>query len=302
MSHIHHRIIRTLGLNDLVYQGLYTVSNIYFRFYFRKRKKGVPIFVYQMGRVGSRTVVDTLNSQNISRPIFHIHYLRRDGLDFLREKAEFMERAYPGKAFWAGLFLRENLDKYDFNYIDIIVLTRDPVARNLSAFFHSMDFWYPQLRNYSDKNEFSEEIYSQIKTVFLEHYNHERPLQWFDQELKEVFGINVFQEKFPTHHGYQIYQHSQARVLVIKLERLNEVYRQALKAFLDLDFTNISLAKANVSDSKSYNQLYQKFINWLRLPKKYLDRMYSSQYARHFYTREEISIFRKRWTEIKDIS
>lgn len=302
MSHIHHRIIRTLGLNDLVYQGLYTVSNIYFRFYFRKRKKGVPIFVYQMGRVGSRTVVDTLNSQNISRPIFHIHYLRRDGLDFLREKAEFMERAYPGKAFWAGLFLRENLDKYDFNYIDIIVLTRDPVARNLSAFFHSMDFWYPQLRNYSDKNEFSEEIYSQIKTVFLEHYNHERPLQWFDQELKEVFGINVFQEKFPTHHGYQIYHHSQARVLVIKLERLNEVYRQALKAFLDLDFTNISLAKANVSDSKSYNQLYQKFINWLRLPKKYLDRMYSSQYARHFYTREEISIFRKRWTEIKDIS
>lgn len=302
MSRIHHRIIRTLGLNDLVYQGLHTVSSIYFRFYFRKLKKGVPIIVYQMGKVGSRTVVDTLHSQNISRPIFHIHYLQRDGLDFLREKADFMERAYPGKSFWAGLFLRENLDKSDSKYIDIIVLTRDPVARNLSAFFHSMDFWYPKLRNYSDKNEFSEEIYSQIKTVFLEQYNHKRSLQWFDQELKGVFGINVFQEQFPTHQGYQIYQHSQVRVLVIKLERLNEVYRQALKAFLDLDFTNISLVKTNVSDSKSYHQLYRKFINWLRLPEKYLDQMYSSRYARHFYTREEISRFRKRWTETKDIS
>lgn len=39
-----------------------------------------PILVYQMGKVGSSTIVNTLKSSNINNPVYHIHFLSSEGI------------------------------------------------------------------------------------------------------------------------------------------------------------------------------------------------------------------------------
>ena len=39
-----------------------------------------PILIYQMGKVGSATVHETLLHANLPHPIYHIHFLSYDGI------------------------------------------------------------------------------------------------------------------------------------------------------------------------------------------------------------------------------
>ena len=49
------------------------------------------------------------------------------------------------------------------------------------------------------------------------------------------------------------------------------------------------------STTGGYAENYRRFIETLRPPKDYLDQMYDSRFARHFYSRDEIVSFRARW-------
>jgi hypothetical protein len=97
---------------------------------------------------------------------------------------------------------------------------------------------------------------------------------------------------FDAEAGYAMYATS-PKVLLIKLERLDDVGEAALGDFVGLG--RIPLRHENVAGDKRYRDLYRAFVEGLRLPKDYLDRMYGSRYARHFYTDAELSEFRKRW-------
>jgi hypothetical protein len=57
----------------------------YERICWRLKLKGIehrrPILVYQMGKVGSSTVVRTLRAVEAATPVLHVHTLTRTGLD-----------------------------------------------------------------------------------------------------------------------------------------------------------------------------------------------------------------------------
>ena len=73
-----------------------------------------------MGKVGSKTIVQSLKALNI--PSFHIHFLA--GINKISNK---------GKAYWKGKILQEFMNK-DFNARkwSIVTLVRDPVAALLA--------------------------------------------------------------------------------------------------------------------------------------------------------------------------
>jgi hypothetical protein len=50
----------------------------------------------------------------------------------------------------------------------------------------------------------------------------------------------------------------------------------------------------NTGEGKQYGEIYRSFLHAVQLPKSYVNSMYSSRYARHFYTPEEIDAFRTR--------
>lgn len=113
--------------------------------------------------------------------------------------------------------------------------------------------------------------------------------------MKPVFKIDVFPSEFPKLQGYKIFHSEFADLLLLRLENLNECASAAFKDFLNID--NFKLTSANVSQTKAYYPAYKKFLETVVLPSSYIEKMYASKYVNHFYTRDEINNFIRKWSK-----
>jgi hypothetical protein len=145
-----------------------------------------------------------------------------------------------------------------------------------------------------DKVFSAEGIEKELSKLFLNPYEfHDRPLVWFDKELKHNFGVDVYSHDFPKEKGYSIYRNEHVEALVLKLEKLNDVASLAFKEFLDID--SFELVAANIGNEKNTSDLYRQFLNSIHLPFEYIENKYNSRFAKHFYSTEELDKFRARW-------
>ena len=58
---------------------------------------------------------------------------------------------------------------------------------------------------------------------------------------------------------------------------------------------DFQLVESNVAEDKSYAALYKAFRREMSLPAGYLDAMYSTRFATHFYAAGELAAFRRKW-------
>lgn len=259
-----------------------------------------PLLVYQMGKVGSTTVEHSLKATHLSKPIFHVHTLTIGGIEKAEElyygkyRGVFRKSLLPGtRHLFISHYLRSKLETGRLDLHEkwkIVTLTRDPIARNISGFFEGITLrtpdFYERYKIGSIKNE-------DLIDSFLQKYNHDEPLIWFDTELKAVFGVDVYSESFPKSKNYKIYHGQLADVLVLRSEGLNRCYSDAFKEFLNLD--EFMLINSNEASSKQYSIIYRNFLNSVVLPATYIDKMYTSKYVNHFYTEQEITTFKAKW-------
>jgi hypothetical protein len=267
--------------------------------------KEPPLLIYQMGKVGSKTIRDSLRALEIDRRVFHVHFLTPDRV----KKTEIERRKYLGtekehllRHIWQYQYLRRLMARgLDGKKWKIVTLTREPVGRNISTFFENLDVSLEddgrRFRIQSDYYRFETVVdikdTDDLAQLFLEKINHDRPLEFFDEDLKAVFGVDVFASEFPKSKGYKIYEQDQVDVLLIRLEDLNECASDAFREFLGIE--GLTLVTTNVGSAKVYAPLYKRLRETIVLPQSYVDRMYGSKYMRHFYSAEEIAKFRRRW-------
>jgi lipopolysaccharide biosynthesis protein len=261
-----------------------------------------PILVYQMGRVGSKTMVDSLASWSqvtgSGLEIHHVHVLAN--LDEMAESIK-RERISPRDTLAQikkDKALKEKIEANRDRRWNIISLVRDPVARNISTFFFNLPELLPEWQNRLKTGKLSPqqlwELFSETESI------HRAPIAWFDSQLKSVTGIDIFARSFPREKGYEIYtRDSRFNVLVIRLEDLDRCAENALRDFLGIE--GFKLKNTNRGSEMGYSDLYKEFVNQ-KIPSLYLDRMYASQYARHFYSEEEIREFKRKWSGSKDKS
>jgi hypothetical protein len=252
---------------------------------------GEPIVVYQMGKVGSSTVYRSLRSLGLPRPVHHVHLL--NDLDTLEERAR---ELYPDPVetlaqIEKGRRLRRRILRSRGTTWHVISLVRDPVQRNVSAFFENLTELIPDVYERRAHNDIA---LADIKAAFLDQYDHNAPLTWFQSQLEPVFGIDVFAVPFDIEKGYATYETPTVKLLVIRLENLMTCGETAISEFLGLD--EFELVAANIGRDKRYRDLYAEFERSAALPVSYFARMYASRFARHFYTDEEIDGFKRRWT------
>jgi len=286
------------------------------RAYYRHRLKSLdrqfpqaPLIVYQMGKVGSSTVVKSLHEAGLRRRIYHVHFLTPELIEkyeIRRRKYLRTERSGDLRHIWQYKHLRDRLlnEKCEERW-KVITLVRDPVARNLATFFEHIsvvseaeDEWKLESAEYEFCIKVRKSDLLPLVDLFFEKCRHDNPSIYFDREFKPVLGIDLYDEEFPSAEGYKIYQTDSFDILLLRLENLNTVAEPALKRFLGLE--EFALVNANIGEEKDYADVYDKFKNQIRLPTHYLDRMYTSKFTRHFYTDEEIAVFRKRWTARAD--
>lgn len=258
----------------------------------RPKKFGIynPVVVYQMGKVGSNTIYHSFKKLELDVPIFHVHYLNdlEDIEARTRRTMRNVERALENVVRAREVLGEMEQRKYSrWNFISLV---RAPIPRLISMFFQNLDTFFPDaLARYQAHTLTLDELTDFVVNRFQDQFM----LEWFDKQIKEPFGIDVFAVPFNRVQGYQIYREREIRLLLLRAEDLNRVAARAIGEFLHIP--NFQLVHRNVGQEKPTGALYSEFMQKLRLSPAMIERWHSSALARHFYTRQELSASIARW-------
>lgn len=161
-----------------------------------------------------------------------------------------------------------NEEMMDWRLFDrVITAVRDPVARNISQHFETGD---P----------------INCGPIFA----NEVPLTWVSEYLEPRTGIDVYGTKFPTVKGWKIYQ---GYLLIVKTEMLSKALGPALTMLCgEGDYVIEHRARGETK----FGEEYKVFVKDAKFDEEFLDRMYESKYARHFYSPKQIKALRKKWS------
>jgi glycosyltransferase involved in cell wall biosynthesis len=267
-------LYRRMDLRNYITYKIQAITKPYRKSKFEKnfRKKAtkhIPLLIFQMGKVGSASIYNSA-LETYPGDSLHIH-----GFDNLSQSS------WPTQSFY----------NYAIRYkqpIKIISLTREPVGRNVSAFFQNIEL--------ITGKKYSSSMYSteELKTIFFENpkMKHDEPLTWFDVNLLKHFNIDVYQTAFPA-DGWQIIKKDNIELLLMKSELTDATKETLIRKFLNYD--KYKLSTHNVSSEKNYAADYKKFKNEVKFPVAYLDYLLNSKYARHFYSKNELLSSRIKW-------
>jgi putative capsular polysaccharide synthesis protein len=161
--------------------------------------------------------------------------------------------------------------------VKIISMVREPVGRNISAFFENLDLHALSYDAPTDA----------LVAAFKERYSHNVPLEWFDRELKDGVGFDVFAEAFDREARLGRYTKDKFEFLIMRSD--TELARQQDEVS---DFVGrpVELTLENTAEDKPYGAAYRAFKDRLSLPEEYVRNMYSSKFARHFWTGPELDL------------
>ena len=236
------------------------------------------ILVYQPGKVGSMTVCNTLSRAGMDS--IHIHGICSvNGPDTV---IAVMEEA---SAFFKKHIRTEGCK--------IITLVRDPVARELSAFMQG--FSYDMYTTHNFDNGFC--LATKASEHIVKKLDENDEFIWFDRELKEATGIDIYQYPFDKEKGYVWIKEGNIEILVLTLEKLDENAGREGVLGEFVGKPGIKLQNANVGDKKQYKYLYEGLKKDIRIPARVLESQYKNNpLLDHFYTDEEKERFLQKWS------
>ena len=224
-----------------------------------------------MGKVGSRSVQDAiqefLKNQDEDTALVHSH-------DILIGSPP-----YRGIILWrAKLGLPLN----------VICPIREPIARDVSAFFYRRIF----LPAKTDQGE--------LKELFLSDSNrgdgfakHQFGLDWLDRQFRHLTRIDVYKEPFPIDRKWQIYRRGFTRVLLYRIDLKQSEQAKLISYFLGIQLGEIK--PINRGKDKKYAERYSRFRESVKLPEQYIRRMHDSRFAQHFWSQEELKEAADKW-------
>ena len=247
-----------------------------------------PIVVFTFGKVGSTTVLETLRRHAPRRAVLHVHAVTPHAV--AAGEAPYRSGRAGGRPAnaWRGIYVRWRW-RLGRSPREVVTIVRDPVARNVSAVFQVN----PAYRIF-DEAMLERRDPEEMTEAFLDRFHeHDGPLTWYADEFRTAVGVDVFAAPPPRAGRPSILETGGARVLVMRLEDLDATGGAAIGEFLGLG--PLALVTSNRSDGKFYGPAYRHYVDSLALPTEYLDRMYASRFARHFYSAAEIERFRSRW-------
>ena len=270
------------------------------------------LIFYTMGAVGATEISKLLAPQLEDYAIYDTQWLDKDNLDLDRKFNVFFHRKNKKAGINTellpshlvhGYYLRKRLRRLQQqdNPVKIVTLTRDPVERNVLSFFTNLRTYY----RYDISARLAEvdldTVVKELSALFVYRFLDKNgisffdsnPLTWFDEELKRQIGIDVYDKAFSNQEGFSIYKKNQVELLLLRYEDLEQCFEKASDQFLGqkIEF----FQQPDLNNEKSDESVYEKFIQEVKIPDYYLDDIYHSRYASHFYTEEEISSFKKRW-------
>ena len=240
-----------------------------------KKDSNKLTLVYSRGKTGTTTIYNSLVKHFAI--LFQIHTLNQRIINEQLKKFKEFKSPYPS-AIVGSKYLVKRLK--DYKRIDIVTVVRDPISIEISSYFQNKD-------KYDFSFDSQEELINYLRNREFEDGT------WFDNEIKEVFGIDIFEEAFDERKGYSIMEKDNVRILLMKLEKLNDVGDLALSKFFNQE---IQLVNSNLGKQKNYENEYSWVKDNFTVSDEILNHAYNSKYCRHFYTDKEIEKFKVKWS------
>jgi hypothetical protein len=249
------------------------------------------VLVYQCGKVGSSTIVNSLAAAGVGAT--HVHMLTdRFIYDLVPERAWQPEPAQAKLiAESSALCMGRILDQKP---LKVITLVREPLSRDFSSFVYHLD------KVVADAAGTPCEDLAHLCAQGMERRATQNGtctngyvFDWFDDELKAVLGVDVYANPFDAALGFSIIRNPDVEVLLLKLERLAEL-APVIGQFVGA--ANFRLVNANQASNKGYHDLYKQLRRAVRLPAQLVDLYYDGN-ARmdHFYSKAEQAVFLRSW-------
>lgn len=243
--------------------------------------KNKMMVVYTMGRVGTESIRDAINRTAPYVQVEVAHYLTPDGIR-LRE-------AFRGRADDRARRIQGLLGKCQSPVPLYISAIRDPVARDVSIIMKRAEVGRYQSR------EGAALTISDLEREFIKH-GSENVLGWMDKELGSFLDIDVYATPFDKARGYQIYELTRGRLMIIKLDQLTRMFARAMQEFVGVPFC--APVRLNSSCRGPTAEVCDAFRNSLKLDEATLDTYYNSTFARHFFSDDERASFRCKWARV----
>ncbi len=257
-----------------------------------------PILIYQLARVGSKSIEASLSDVGLN-PL-QLHYITCEN-DLPPRHEERRKRAEH---------MLNNLDK--LNRLNVITIARDPIERNISRFWigyhhnltleklerlgmqHASDTFNKWLADGNIRIPYYRKDRPALSPGVTELHSATEPLRWFDKEFKPTMGVDVY--KLPKPHGKAVFhKKGKINIMIVRTEDLRKIYKNAAKQFLG---KNVGLGNRNGSGGWTKKPaLYTQFKRMVKVPRNILDKYYNHHYTKHFYSDEEIANLYRRWSK-----
>jgi hypothetical protein len=300
------------------------------------RYEGAPLLVYQMGKVGSKSVLRTLKSLNtretykLDRPVYHVHFLTQSLIDeYEAKRVIFLGTEKQGRLehIWLYEYLRQQIDERlapqgtngrslsagDKQSVPshprwkVVTLTRETVGRNVSNFFELVEVEPLEEASADRRYRVRSDPDFYDMDMIVDTRDLSELLQVFIDKPAHDEPLTFFDQEIKGVLGLDVYATpfptAQGYTIYetewadVLLIRVEDLNTCARAAFQEfLGIDNFDLINENIGSEKPYASLYRQFKKDRLLPEPYLDRMYSSKYMQHFYTDQEIAGFRSKWT------
>lgn len=271
-----------------------------------------PVVVYTMGKVGSTAAYKGLLDSKVSPLVYHVHFLTRSNLDGVLEKySKRMSSATRKRVGFKNLIdgrvdhlkassvvLKTFNETHRKKWI-IITLVRDPVATFLSHTFQNPYIHRPFLINqagFLDKEKTEAYIYDYFSSF---RADKDYITKWFDNEFYKFTGVDVFAHDYDVSEGYTVIRRKRFDVAVISLMRLEDNLSKVLRKLANTEKT-VKVPKENVREWSDQQGFYKDLKKRIVLPVDILERVYSTKFAKHFFSLDYRRQMTEKWSKPRD--
>jgi GT2 family glycosyltransferase len=235
---------------------------------FTKNELDSTVHLFQMGKVGSKTIEDAVERAGGGECI-HLHW------------ADVYHNERPR----LGIHYSRILNQQRSHPTNVVVGVRDPFERVVSGFFQEAESLSIK-KNMSDKRAALEQLHDRFTRDAWVICN------WFDHNF--YCGLDIHEHAFDPKLGYSVIEHENIRVFLYRVDVLNQL-QQPLSEFLKLP--KLTIGKKNTGGDKLYADVYKEVSDQFRVPHEIASKLIESKYAKHFFKDAELSRMVETWSD-----
>ncbi len=268
-----------------------------------------PILIYTMGKVGSSTVFQSIRRSGVSSLVYHVHFLTAANLE--RTKKRYEDAGHTkGIRLSIAELLTGHVGHMPASYAvaelcqadgqwNVVSLVRDPIATFFSHVFQNPQIHRPFLLGQDGKLD-REKVENHIRQKFTD-FDPARDFiaGWFNTEFLPFTGIDVYSYPFDQSQGHCVIREAKWGVALVTLESLETSLSAALSDLLGKE-CRVQISNTNLRSETADGELYAEIKNSITIPADCLERIYSTRYARHFYSSEQRSRWIDKWSRPRD--